>query len=237
MPDPTTAKDFILNSDYPPEKVVYKRSGTVSVNAHATHANAQMWTFPHGLGFAPLCRGAYKWNTSFEPLTHWVELGTTYYLSAAPMFLCAAYSDDTNVYLYIWNQSGASTTISYRIVGFTDPAISASVEPLPSLGGSMLFDTDKNYLKVVGSGAVDIPINSSSTIHTINHGLGYIPNCYAWVLSPSTNYWGAVQTENFIGNTGFVSSLVVSSTQLKIDFFAFMTAGTARFVYRIFADE
>lgn len=235
---------FRLTTDYPIEKVVYKTAGTVSVNVHPTHSDAQIFTFPHGLGFVPLCRGVYRIQSSVGNYD-WVDFDTSIpfqLTSFGSVFtwsdgvICVAYSDATNIYLYVWNNLSAILTLDYRIAGFMDDIATANIAPTNTLSSGYLFNSDKNYLKIIQSGTGSQVITPGTVLKTFTHGLGYKPQVYVWTYNPGTATWGASGTESYRGVSGFDTTTSVDNSNLYLNFNSFDIGGTAQYAYRIFAD-
>ena len=244
--DVTQAQNFVLDSDFPPEKVAVKVTQTFSVNVHLSHSDAQLFTIPHGLSFTPLCRGAYRYTNSLGSID-WEMIDTSLYLGQAGLgttegwsnlMITAVYSDATNIYFYIWNQSGVVTSMDVRIIGFMDPITGiGSIPSTNQVNNNFVYNTDNNYLKIISSGGGTVNISASTTAVVIPHNLGYVPLVFAWAYNPDTQFWGAVSTENYIGTTYFDSNLVVDTQNLTINLTSYGGGTTpGMYAYRIFAD-
>jgi hypothetical protein len=240
----TNAQKFILTSDYPPEKVVHRKNGTEAINVHPTHSDAQLFTYPHGLGFVPLCRGSYRFQGSTS--ADWLAFDTSPPILSnvvgttviwADGVTCVVYSDATNVYLYVWNNLGVTISLDYRIVGFADAIADVEVAATNSITTTGLtFDSDNNYLKIINSGSGDVPVPAGTYTVPIPHNLGYKPTSFVWTLNPDNGFWGYLGTENYIGVTSYESSMVITDSSLILTLISYGVVGTARYAYRVFAD-
>lgn len=238
---------FHLTTDSPPEKVIYKLPASILVNIHPSHSDAQLFTYAHGLGFAPLCRGSYRFSNiagsiGWSPIDTGGPISSSFGTSVTwqPALQTAVFSDETNVYFYAWNQTPFVCNVDVRVFGVTDPiVVNTKLPSQNTLNDGYIFNTDDNYLKIFrrGSGNV-MSTPGSPQVVTANHGLGYKPVAFTWVYSPATGFWGASGTENHVGVTSFESSAIITNQDLVITFTSFgAIAGTPKYAYRIFADE
>lgn len=242
------AKNFLLSSDYPPEKVAYKYTNSYSVIAAPSHSDAVTITVAHGLGFTPLCRGSFRFTNS-SGTQEWSSFDMGVHLGQAalgtdeawfPAIQTAIYSDETNIYMYIWNQTGLLCNVDVRVIGFMDAvAVDTSIQGTGGIGSGLVFDTDNNYLKIIDSNSGIINTSIGTQVITVNHGLGYSPVAFVWVYSPDTMVWGAVGTENYRGITSFDSNAVINNSNLTItiNYYGAVALGDNKYAYRIFADE
>jgi hypothetical protein len=168
------ARNFLVNSDYPLDQVVYKNPGQLTVSA----ASFGTSVVAHGLPFTPLPQG--NWST--QP-----DFAVSYEFGSGPPNPSVA----TSIYLYdvtvdalgpdvtvsVTNYSGSPVTIYYRVYAYQPSNVNLDV-PHTNDADTYLLNTDMNYTKLFRadlfaqaavSGAVAVP-----------HSLGYYPQAAAW---------------------------------------------------------
>lgn len=170
----TEAKNFLLNTDYPLDKVVYLKSGSFTMGASTTGTE----TISHGLSFIPLIGGYWSLTSDFSVN---YEFGNGTFPSGNLGFLfqreigsISATSSSINLN---WSNISTSTTVYYRIYGFEPDDNLATLSPIASQGDTFVINTDFNYLKLQEA---DHATPGTATTYTVVHGLGYIPQVLAW---------------------------------------------------------
>lgn len=206
--------DFLLNSDYPIEKIVG------SVTGSFTRTNANYLTsevVSHGLSYAPLY--IMQWSTSPDFIPAYTEqlIGD----GATP--LLEAQTNSTSVILSGYVPSG-SVTFYYQVLFFMPPDVNVAAIPTESLYDDFVLNTDYNYPKIFQEG------KSTSTI-TINHNLGYYPLAEYWLHRTSDDVLRHfVASETDAGNEGGV---IVTTTSATFTLFS----GYDYLYYKVYGDE
>ena len=227
------AKNFLINSDYPLDKVVYMTNGSVAVPA----SNYNDISISHGLGFAPLVSAIYSTSSTFDIAYEYNsgQVNTDLTIPSPFMYSTSDTSDATSIVLRHTNHSASPVTLYYRVYAFMPTTASADVSFTASAADNFTLGSDYNYTKLIASGVTAYSSVVSST-EVIPHGLGYKPQVMAWV----ENSVGVVsKTFTSITDTGVLygSGVIVDDTNvtyIRPDF----TGGNAeRLHYRIYADE
>lgn len=166
-------RNFLLNTDYPLDKIIYMTSG--SFTANVTFSGT--YDISHSLGFAPLPIMQWSLTSDFEICYEISSSGTvgweSYGLSARVL------SDNTELRISYYNNTGGNKTIYYRIIGFMPSNINVDVDPTAIAADNFVFNTDYNYLKLYMSGIMEL--NTTIGVSTsVTHNLGYIPRVFCW---------------------------------------------------------
>lgn len=108
-----TEKDLVISSEYPSLKVAQELD---MVTISVTYPTGEYRTFAHGLGYTPTYRVFYdvndgKWREATE---------STAYLDSLPEVNCQAGSDDTYIYVGVYNFGGGTVTVRYKIFIFVE---------------------------------------------------------------------------------------------------------------------
>lgn len=223
--NPAAAKNMLLSTDYPLDKIVYLKSGSTVA---ATGVNTDIY-FAHNLPFTPLVVGSWSYDPNF----------TTSYMAGLQPFAPAVstsvtiQSNAVNTRVLIGNNTGVTQTIYWRIYGYMPPDADADVLATASLADRFAFNTDYNYTKLYASGLADI---TTATV-VVPHNLGYRPQVEIWfelALIP-----GQYEREYLgIANPGdtFYNAVYIDNNNLII------RKGTGanqsnKYYYRIYLDE
>ena len=211
------ASNFLLNSDFPVDKIVIIKTGTMSINNTDT-------TIAHGLAFTPLVGGCWSYTSDFAVS---YPFGTGEFPSGNPTYpfahMISANVDATNITLHGLDVPGTAPTAYYRLYGLETSDSTATISPVVGLGDSFVLNTDYNYMKLYVEGT---SVPGASTPITVTHNLGYKPRVDAWIT-----YTGISQPLDFADTTG---SLEVTNTQ--IIFTNNFGVSISRFDYRIYLD-
>ena len=201
-------RDFLLNTDYEMDKIVYFKSG--SLNAGQYDVDIQ-----HGLSFTPLLFGVCAFNSDFSDAR-----GVPYQMqtmSDSVQFTASA--NGTNVRVSYINYSGSPSQIYYRLYGFEPSNSSATVPATSGNASQFVLNTDYNYCKLFQKGTASV--NS-----TVNHNLGYIPQVLVWQVANGWTSPVAISDDN--------ASVIITDQSL---IFNFPYLGVDSFHYRIYYDE
>ena len=164
MADP---RDFLLNTDYEMDKIVYFATGEIERDEFDKH-------IPHNLSFTPLIFGICSADPDFSENfsipcdnldgTTWVEFD--------------AWADNTDLVLSYTGRVGHSPAkMYYRIYGFEPSNSNAHIPYTSGHANNFILNTDYNYCKLKEAGVVDATYYATTTIP---HNLGYIPQVLFW---------------------------------------------------------
>lgn len=179
MANPT---DFLLNTDYEMDKIVYFKEGEFTEETE----------FNHGLNYIPLVFGVWSTDKSFSSTN---TLGVQPYGSYDPNTtpLCVSISVNgsigdpdsaTTIELSSKGKDSATTKIYYRIYAFAPPDYKGNTATTSSKAHQFILNTDYNYRKLKSSGK--FTQNGDEYVHN----LGYCPHVMAWERASSDNsFW------------------------------------------------
>lgn len=220
--------DFLLNTDYPLDKVVFLNSGSITFAVSGTD-----YIFAHGLPFTPLIK--VTWSTS-------ADFSTTYGVGDGPVStdpnfpflpqLTLAYADSTNVTLSFGNP-GSVATAYIRVYAMMPTDVEQEVDFTANAADSFVLNTDYNYTKLYMSGVT----SSSSTPGSsefVTHNLNYYPQVEVWFTKGSSTY--ATSFVQMLDGVQIYESFEISTTDLTMRRDPSL-ATTEYFHYRIYADR
>lgn len=214
MSDPT---DFLLNTDYEMDKIVYYKSGEVMPN----NGESYRYIDEFDLGFIPLVFATLSYTEDFSDtkMNSMIAAdGTTISLQA--------FSD--GITLDYHNTVNPNQKLYYRIYAFEPSNSTASVGKTQKDAKQFILNTDYNYCKLYKKG-----IATSNT--TIDHNLGYVPLVLAWQENRWTNpspgivipcWFSGAEDSNY-------ASVSVTSSSVTIT----GIPANAKVHYRIYYDE
>lgn len=216
-------RDFLLNTDYEMDKIVFFSEGELS--------NWGSASIQHDLGFAPLVFGVFSFSSDFSdsrPLPYEE-------VTATDSTSCDLYSASDFVYVTFQNQSGTHPKIYYRIYGFEPSDSTAVVAPTSEHAEKFVLNTDYNYCKLFKKGTL-------TSDGTVTHNLGYVPQVLAWLeqkdpSDPSRVYETPI--DNSIPTDPVTSSpFYVAVTTTSVIFSGYSSqAWFSKLHYRIYFDE
>lgn len=154
MADP---RNFILDSDYPMDKIVYIGSYTVPPASPPNY-----FTVDHGLGVLPLVIAVAS-NDNWQ---------TTIPLPAFDIGL-DVYFDDTRI--MVVNLTMESYAV--KVFGLTIESNNSNFSATSDLAQTYILNTNYDYLKLLMSGEFQFDPTGAKTIQ---HNLGYTPTVLAW---------------------------------------------------------
>jgi len=201
-------RDFLLNTDYEMDKIIYFREGTLNAGQYDID-------YPHNLPFTPLLFGVCAFNQDFsdsrsvpfQQLTH--DNSIDFH----------AYANATNVRLSYINYAGTPSKIYYRLYGFEPSDSHAKVGGTSKYAKNFILNTDYNYCKLFKKGI-------TTPTSTVAHNLGYLPQVLAW--GESTAGWTAPIETSTTG--GYIA---VTNTTVAFQY----PSGMNKMHYRIYYDE
>lgn len=216
--------DFLFNSDYPIDKVIWTWEGDVPASGYAK-------TIAHGLGAVPFCKGIAttdNWNTTISSGAGTLDASAQNFNNSLDIG-----SDGTNVYIWWYG----TATAKVRVWGVFDETTTQNVDAAPTAqvsDGKFIFNTDYKYPALVKEGTVDV----SSANVTITHNLGYIPVCDIWAYNNSmggSNKWfDKINNAVITQFNGVDTDVKISSTNIVFKK-ASGSPSTTKYYYRIYA--
>jgi hypothetical protein len=228
----TDARNFLLNTDYPLDKIIYITSGSATV-ANTTNDGVPGITITHNLPFTPL--PILLWSNTSDFAICYENSDESYttnsFVSGAGQFYSVS-ANSTTIGITRYNLSGSSKTLYYRIFCFqpSNASIESVVPATNSSGSEFILNTDYNYMKLVNAGVL------TSASRTYSHGLSFTPRVQLWGSASGTvsRLVGAqlIQSDP-TGSAGGTSGVFIDST--KIEWLNPNTFDTIH--YRIYGDE
>jgi hypothetical protein len=205
---------FLLNSDYPVDKIILSKSGSFS-RTDSTYITPEL--IPHGLDFIPTYIMQWSTSSNFIPCYSEQLFGDGF----SP--LLEAQTSSTNLILYSYVPSG-TVTFYYRVLFFMPPGITSSVSSSAASFNDFIIDTDSNYPKIFKEDKI-----TSTT--EITHGLGFYPLVEFWLHRTSDDiirHFPVSETD-----TGNEAGAIVTTTTAKF----YLPSGYDYMYYKIYGDE
>jgi hypothetical protein len=223
----TDPRNFLLNTDYPLDKIVYMTSGSISV-PNGTSDITPGVTIPHNLPFIPLAIMLWSNTSDFEVCNESMDLAyaTSYFPGPAAGQIYDISADATNLSILRLNSSGSAKTVYYRIFCFapSNADIDSVVTATQSVGSNFIINTDYNYMKLVANGI----LTPTSTTYT--HNLGYVPRVQIWAEFTDGTIERQIEFQDVQGSTAATGGVKVTTTTLEALNY------TPKIHYRIYAD-
>lgn len=231
---------MLVTSDYPIEKVVLLKSGSLSMTAPSG-----VFSVPYDLPFTPLCNGVWSLTPDFA-VTY--NLGAGSYPSGNPAFpwqrcleIGRSFSSsgvNSSEIIFGWINLSTTTTVYYRVYGL-EPSSSINEVPFTdNIGDDYIINTDYNYQKVFDSNFIS-GLAANST-YVITHNLGWRARAMFWGTR-TTGYTYPIELarNDTIGTYGFkiIAGLNNITIQTDSTFDPSLGAVPTRLDYRIYLDE
>lgn len=217
------SSNFLLTTDFPLDKVVYLWSGSINLTFGGTGTKS----IATGLGFNPLPSLFYSTTSDFS-IAYESESSPAdpnFFNTTLYNVIVAANGGTLTVTASSFNTS--AVTIYFRVYCFVPSNINPAAPPTAAIADAFQFSTDYNYTKLFKADVV--PFTTSTTILTINHNLGYVPQISSWIEN-SGNISPNSTTQ--VDPTGSIGGSTVTSTTLT-----YAPGGIAgNFHYRIYLD-
>lgn len=213
---PGNANKFLLNTDYPIDKV----SGSVTGQFDVASGASAFPVVAHGLGYTPLY--FLKWSTTPDFSTSYDEIGVSFNFVQN-----SAQTDATNLYMFALNLTGSTVTVYYRVIFFAPTDLDPDVGNTQSGLDNFVLNTDYNYTKIFQEGV------TSGASATIPHGLGYYPQVEAWYIRASDGRCVHLVSNNVVAND--VPRATITENELILTNGSFTSA--SRWHYKIYADS
>lgn len=217
------ARDFLVTSDYPMDKIIYLKSGSVPIDGYPH-------SISHNLPFTPLVGGYWSMTPDFSVC---YEFSSGDFPSGNLGYIFGHSVDiecdsETTIDLYTRDIAGGSKTCYYRIFAFEPSNVNADISSPVSLSDEMVFNTDYNYMKLYMSGVVN---PGTATTYSITHGMGYKPRVMAW-----HNQFGYVTPIVRAGDTAGGDPCIIVDDE-KITLNNRYGIPITQFHYRIYLDD
>lgn len=160
-------RDFILNTDYEMDKIVYFTEGSISLDPYEIN-------IPHKLGFTPLVFGVCATQSDFSD-----SRSIPFQVQTPDGYISfSVLADSTNIRISFGSYNMANR-MYYRIYAFEPTDSHAKVGGTSKNAKQFILNTDYNYCKLYKAG-----ITTGAT--TLKHNLGYLPQVMAWRKSGSS---------------------------------------------------
>lgn len=163
---------FLFNSDYPTDKLVFAKQGTITIT-RTWYANYDI--LPTGIGAPVYIEGDFRIQGADE-IYPFGEAGT----STGVQSVVVSYMFNDQCYVvpdfFIINEELVGTKVDYRVWGYCNEQETKNID----IGGTastakpkLIIDSDNNYPRFVGDGYI-------AQGQTYNHNLGYMPIVRTW---------------------------------------------------------
>lgn len=168
-------RDFLLNTDYEMDKIIYYKEFKYTVSRSSS------FTTPHNLKTIPLVFGIWSYHPDYSDCH---ELGASIDFTNSPPCLCGA--DYTNITIEL-NPRNSNETFYIKVFAFETTYSNPDYYIAPKLNlpttskyaKNFVLNTDYNYLKLLKSG--DFATYDSSVGYSkYSHNLGYVPQLLEW---------------------------------------------------------
>ena len=229
-------RDFLLNTDYEMDKIIYFKETKVTPDQFGDAI------IPYSLGFAPLITGLWDRSENFNTPRSFSQtsfLDPITYQPVTDTVSCSA--GENGILLTMFSEQIAPFYV--RLIGFEPSNSHRKIGKTSQNANKFILNTDYNYLKLYKKGVEDIKINTSSgTVDpiTITHNLGYRPQALFW-HEISDDYGGSSITKlDYVEIPGELSQKV--GIEAYQDKFIVKTAypqwgSIFKLHYRIYYDE
>ena len=166
--------DFLMNTDYELDKIVFFKEGDFT----------NTLTFSHTLSFTPLIFGFWSTDKNFTSVN---SIGVFENEPVIPGLYTpvlgvsgTAYPNKT-IKLEAHGENSGSAKIYYRLYAFEPSDSKENAPQTAKHAGALVFDTDYNYRKLLAKGIF------TNNGEEYNHNLGYIPQVMVWIKYKNDN--------------------------------------------------
>lgn len=163
-------RDFLLNTDYEMDKIIFYKELKYTVSTHTEIS------VPHNLKVLPLVFGIWSYNADY---TDAHEIGGPVDSTNSPPCLISSTATTLEITL---NPRNSNTTFYIRVFGFEsnyNGVSHAKLATTSKYAKNFILNTDYNYLKLLKSGNF-LDYSSGTTKYT--HNLGYAPYVMDWAI-------------------------------------------------------
>lgn len=165
------ARDFLISSDSPLDKVIGMMSGSRNVPAFDS---LTITNVAHPFTFTPLALTMYSFDSSFSSAK---DEGLAQYADPSNMVSVTSYTNATNLRLAWYSNIQSSRTVYWRTYFFMPTNVDAEVNYTAIDSDDFVINSDYNYAKLLDAG-----VNSGN--FSVTHNLGYFPQVIAWNQGP-----------------------------------------------------
>jgi hypothetical protein len=223
-------RNFLLNTDYPVDQIIWLWEGTHTVSTGLTYLNVD-----HDLPFTPLPKATWSTTSDYETTysTGDGTLSSDGLLGLFDIQTTQTSANSTRVQVPFVKTSAGSQLIYARLWGYMPSDVNVDIDPTAIAGDTFSFNTDYNYCKLLDAGkTASSGVASSSEI--IVHGLGYYPQVEVWSEKNSEIYTLAYTI--VVNGTADYSNAELDTNELTLTRAASLPDPEA-FHYRVYADE
>ena len=218
----TDPRDFLLNTDYEMDKIVYFTSGEIMPD----NISPRRYVDNFNLGFIPLVFAVFSFNEDFsDARMNWTQQGFT---SGSDRIEIQLYAVSDGVVVVYLNEVNPNQKLYYRIYGFEPTNSTSNVASTQKDAKQFILNTDYSYCKLYKKGI-------ASTNTTISHNLGYIPLVLAWNEDKWTN-----PSPSIISPTAISGAAVANLPNIDVTNNELIINGirpNSKVHYRIYYDE
>ena len=208
--------DFLLNTDYEMDKIVLFKQGDFTGST----------TIQHNLKFTPLIFGVWSTDENFEKVN---SIGVRENDPEIPGLYTPILSvtgtalNNNTITLTSHGENSGTTKIYYRVYAFEPCDSKQSAPQTAKLAGSLIFNTDYNYRKLLKEGEF------TQETAEFEHNLGYIPQVMAWTKYSADydNPISPIMSKSEFTNFG----ITVTDKKIKFNAGGTITAGIVEKVY------
>lgn len=241
--------NFPLNTDYPLDKIVFRREGSIVATKSGT-----VQSFNTDLDILIGWQAVFSYTPDFTntfyygDLTDWrtgTETGVAMYTQGGD-FLSTKNTNIISAYLG-QDDPRSSVTVYYKMIGYPlEPLSTSKLQSSQGLNNNFILNTDVNYMKLVEAGTAFFPLDGSPRPPVIvNHNLGYKPTVLTWIgfLNYTDDFTPTPISESLMPYISYVGAplygqAVARVTDTQVTFYDPGIQQTySHYFYRIYADE
>ncbi len=211
-------QDFLLNTDYSADKIVWLKEGTINANAGSNDI-----TLSHSFGVNLFVRGVFS-RDNFQTA---YEFGTEKYMPNSLVLDFNSYivSDTSEVLAHITLNS--SSTVQYRLWGVVNEAETQNLDisgTASDTTNEFIVNTKYNLPRLYAEGYANPDTDYI-------HSLGFIPYVDVWAYDQYMNKWTLLPVGIFGSAFGVGSPIKVDSSKV---YFTNQNATYNNFYYSVY---
>ena len=212
-------QDFLLNTDYSADKIVWLKEGSISANAGSNDIRLSntlgVNLFVRGVFSRDNFQTAYEFG-AFKDLPNSLVLDFSSYVA----------SDTSEVLANIWLNSGA--TVQYRLWGVVNEAETQNLDingTASDTTNKFIVNTKYNLPRLYAEGYANPDTD-------YNHSLGFIPYVDVWGYNTNWGKW-SLSPIGMFGQFGSQST-IIKVDQNKISFSSHHLGTYTKYYFRIY---
>lgn len=211
-------QDFLLNTDYSADKIVWLKEGSISANAGSNDIRLS-----NTLGVNLFVRGVFS-RDNFQTA---YEFGASKDLPNSLVLDFSSYvaSDTSEVLANIWLNSGS--TVQYRLWGVVNEAETQNLDingTASDTANQFIVNTKYNLPRLYAEGYANPDTD-------YNHSLGFIPYVDVWAYDQYMNKWSLLPVGIFGSVFGVGSPITVDVSKIS---FTSQNPTYTKFYYRVY---